>query len=477
MNDMLGVCRQHSHRTAIQLVNEDDVKELFWCLDGKRVYYAGEATVADVEWGITINGHHITPDIIMGQLKYEGHSADHIQSIFNPDDKQNVKLAYNLLHDVWSLPHSTDHTNPGFLENCEALWIFGKFLYHLVFPYLCIDLLLSEKIEYLSATAHLGLALYKKDGKEFLPTNLYTDIMLMIKNVVFCVAKSIVNNPDSEYWITLLRTNQLEQMFGILQTMVGNDANLNILQLVSQLAGTTEVSNIIVKCPHWDREIPEHADHIKPGLWRGNVKLMDVLLQTSWRHGRNMVEEDCEFIKPILNQLEVDGANILLPFGILLVSTYCNHSNEDESLEASIPEVIPTVSSVDADMHIEVEDQFLEFTDSITLKPSISWYTGSKAVTTHTPLENNENVLIVVDPIGTLLYSNDHLWLCIAEVIGLQVDGDLVECIGLDMLNKETVSVSYQMLGLCQMTSDDNPELIHDWRTYWTEEHCYTVPG
>src|SRR5260221_6788918 len=35
--------------------------------------------------------------------------------------------------------------------------------------------------------------------------------------------------------------------------MVRNDANLDILQLVSRLSGTTEVANILAKYPQWDR--------------------------------------------------------------------------------------------------------------------------------------------------------------------------------------------------------------------------------
>ncbi|KAF8816846.1 hypothetical protein BYT27DRAFT_7248005 [Phlegmacium glaucopus] len=86
--------------------------------------------------------------------------------------------------------------------------------------------------------------------------------------------------------------------------MVGNDANLDVLQLVSCLARTTEVSNILGKYPQWDRspchlklpalshkskEIPDSADHIKPGSWRGNVKLKDISILTSWNRGRRMM--------------------------------------------------------------------------------------------------------------------------------------------------------------------------------------------
>jgi hypothetical protein len=113
----------------------------------------------------------------------------------------------------------------------------------MVFPYVCIELSLSEKIEHLSAAAHLALTLYRLGGKQFIPTNLYIDLMIMIKNIIFCVAKAKIDDPDGEFFIILLGTDRLKELFGILRTMVGNDANLDILHLISRLAGTTEVSN------------------------------------------------------------------------------------------------------------------------------------------------------------------------------------------------------------------------------------------
>jgi hypothetical protein len=162
-------------------------------------------------------------------------------------------MAFDLLKDIWTLPRKCTNTvSPGILAAREALWILGKLLFHLVFPYLCVDLSLSEQIEHLSAGAHLALRLYNLAGKNFIPTNLLIDVMIMIKNVVFCVAKAKVEDPEGEFWIILLGTDRLEELFGILQTMVGNDANLDVLQLVSRLSGTTEVSNILAKYPQWD---------------------------------------------------------------------------------------------------------------------------------------------------------------------------------------------------------------------------------
>ena len=77
----------------------------------------------------------------------------------------------------------------------------------MVFLYLCVNLSLSEQIENLSATAHLAIILYRLAGKDFISTNLYVDLMIMIKNVLFCMAKAKIDDPNGEFWIILLGTD------------------------------------------------------------------------------------------------------------------------------------------------------------------------------------------------------------------------------------------------------------------------------
>jgi len=222
------------------------------------------------------------------------------------------------------------------------------------------------------------MILYRLAGKQFIPTNLYTNLMIMVKNVIFSVAKAKVDDPDGEFWLILLGTDRLEELFGILRTMVGNDANLDILQLVSRLAGTTEVSNILARYPQWDRsprclklptmsrdsefkEIPDSADHIKPGSWRGNVKLKDISLQTSWNRGRRMIEQGCDSLKNVLLNLdELEGIDILSPFGTPLINVPLADDDINESLEA--PSIVLTnrimeLDSHESEMRVNVEDE------------------------------------------------------------------------------------------------------------------------
>ena len=62
--------------------------------------------------------------------------------------------------------------------------------------------------------AHSKQVLYRLAGKDFIPTNLYIDLMIMIKNVLFCVVKAKIDDSDGEFWIILLGTDRLEELFG-----------------------------------------------------------------------------------------------------------------------------------------------------------------------------------------------------------------------------------------------------------------------
>jgi hypothetical protein len=102
---------------------------------------------------------------------------------------------------------------------------------------------------------HLILALYILDDAQsnFIPTPLFVNVSIMVKNAFFCVAKAKVNHPNQPFFLVLLGTDWLESLFGILRTMVGNDTNLDILQLALRITSTTEVSTILAKHPEWDR--------------------------------------------------------------------------------------------------------------------------------------------------------------------------------------------------------------------------------
>jgi hypothetical protein len=180
----------------------------------------------------------------------------HIKCVLDLSDKQDILLAYNLLKDLWSLPPTDPlirtHT---YINTHNALQLYSQLSYHLIIPYICSELSLSEQLVHLSTAVHLVLALYvHEDAKStFIPNVLFVDISIMVKNAFFCIAKAKAEHPTQLFYIVLLGTNRLETLFGILCTMVGNNANLDVLQLALHVTATTEVSNILAKHPEWDK--------------------------------------------------------------------------------------------------------------------------------------------------------------------------------------------------------------------------------
>lgn len=494
--------------------------------------------------GVVVIGFRIKPDIIRDHFRSEKLTADHINSLMNPKDQQDVKLAFDMLKAIWSLPRDLSNKSPGFQEAREALWTLGKFLFHLIYPFLCVDLSLSEQLEHLSAAGHLTLTLYSQAGKDFIPTELFIDVMIMIKNVYFCIAKSKIDDPEGSFWIILLGTDRLEELFGILRTMVGNDANLDFLQLVSRITGTTEVSNILAKYPQWDRaprrlklpaltreskELPDTSDHIKPGSWRGNVQVKLVSLQTSWRRGRLLAQKDCPFVLSILEALEKGGADILSPKGNLLVNSPLSMDDVDESLDSflfkeasgnsdpsqishqsreAVENALVAAALEDADIIQNFRPPFdrkvmingkevaksralaqyskyrkqVGSTDRLKRVQGIDRYVQNSSATSNIPSIDNPlppdcPVLMISDPIATLLHCDNRAWLCIGEVNGLRVDGQYAEFVPHEILPEKTVTVSYQLLGLRPATLDDDPSSLSDWRSCRIEEHSFTVPG
>jgi hypothetical protein len=312
-----------------------------------------------------------------------------------------------------------------------------------------------------------------------------------------------------------------------------------------QDVNTTEVANILAKYPQWDRSprrlqlpamsresknIPDRADHIKPACWRGNVKLKEISLQTSWNRGRRMTEEECKDLKHVLQRLDdSNGITILSPFGTLLFDVPLADDDIDESLEA--PTVTTEVDNSDSRAHekeirVDVEDelsaelasntenaidkrvinskvlikgiekskaralkdfnkyrQYASSTDRLKRVQAIPRFVNTEKTHDFSPKHSLEyytddtNKVIVSDPISTLIRVENKFWLCLGEVNGLRVDGRSVDDISFEMLSEETVTVSYQMLGLRPATLADDPDGQHDWRTYTMGEQSFTVPG
>ncbi|KAH9016455.1 hypothetical protein EDB84DRAFT_1590111 [Lactarius hengduanensis] len=245
--------------------------------------------------GVMINGFVITPALLRFHLQANKVPPHRISYLLNPTDRQD---------EIWTLPPPAPTDKPGFVAAREALLILGSLFRHLVLPFV-------QQLVHLSAAAHLATYLFTAKGarNKAMPSLTFKDLILLVKN-----AK--VYTPDGNFYLILNGTDQLESTFGVVRSMVGNDANADILTLGYHLSHAVECLKILSEHPTWDRgprrrkngDILSKSDHITPASWEGNVNVRNVTLVTAWNLGRRMIEDS-------LLELENKGHDMEFPFG------------------------------------------------------------------------------------------------------------------------------------------------------------------
>ncbi|EIW82024.1 hypothetical protein CONPUDRAFT_54412, partial [Coniophora puteana RWD-64-598 SS2] len=280
-----------------QLVGDDDItsdkdyKHIFKCLRNALLR----------EMGIMIYGFHMQPSVLEFQLCSAGVPPHQVSYLLNPEDKQDVILAYKLLRHIWRMPPAGANTRPGFASARKYICILGDFFRHLISPYIDPKMSLRDQLFHLSVATHLMCSLYMHPagGNAFLPKVLHTDIQIMIKNTFFSVAKAKVNRPCGEFYIILLGTDRLEVTFGYIRSVVGSNANTDIYQLGGRIAALTNTAQILADHSEWDsgtrrlhlppldseEDITSKSDHVNPASWQGNVNVQHVLPVTAWNKG------------------------------------------------------------------------------------------------------------------------------------------------------------------------------------------------
>ncbi|KAJ7604917.1 hypothetical protein FB45DRAFT_1149799, partial [Roridomyces roridus] len=484
--------------------------------------------------GVLLRGFLITPAIVKQHLRDVGLSRERADRLLNPNDKQDVSMAYELLRELWSLPETT-RVDPGFVQARRALRIFGRLAYHLMMPYICITLSLREQLVHLSAAAHLLIALFITDdaGTKFMANQTFSNIMLMIKNAFFCVAKAKVDIPDSEFFLILLGTDRLETLFGLIRTIIGADANCDVYQLANRASNVTEVSVILGLRPHWDRgprrlklpaiineqgEVGTKADHVSPTSWLGDVHVANVGLHACWMDGREVAEEFLPEAKPLLARCDRNpSVNILSPFGHILVgapdaedafepdaelfrpdpeeendpevdSFYTPDGDFEDEIAIEIPRKKSPHITFEGKMYSKatILSQMMQgrsprmSTDRLRRVAGMTAFKSESApgslITTDIGL--GDPALRIGNPIATLVHCEGRDFLAIAQINRINCGTQDVDTLLLDLVSDAGTKVSFQILRLVPASLEDDPEKQHDWR--WSlalDSACDGVPG
>lgn len=84
------------------------------------------------------------------------------------------------------------------------------------------------------------------------PSQLIFDLMCMVKNAYCCVAKAKCDNIDGKFFIILLGTDPLENLFGRVRTIVGSDSNVDQYQLTNHIESAVICSSIFDQHSEWE---------------------------------------------------------------------------------------------------------------------------------------------------------------------------------------------------------------------------------
>jgi hypothetical protein len=479
--------------------------------------------------GVEVLGFCITPSILTVHLESNGVSPHRQRSLLNPNDKQDVVLAFSLLKEIWSLPPPLAHCSPPFAKARHALKLYGEFARNLVLPYVCVDLDLSDQLIHLSAAAHLMFYLYRYNsaGSSFMPVQSYTDIIIMTKNVFFCVAKTKVDNPSGKFYIISLGTDRLETFFGLVRTAVGTDANVDMLQLGSRASGLTEVAAILAEHPEWDHgtrrltlpvfskeggDFTSKADHISPRDWRGDVSVASVNLHTCWLLGRKKAAEVIPDLEAALGALSGnESIDMLSPFGKLLVNQRdeceaedtlslpvanppAEHGGGEQGLNSTLPYThegdLEDVLADEAPRNKMTSEIIIQgqktskakalryrmafrasrsSTDRLKRVQQLPCFDAVSSVTDTSPIAASSSLLGVPslrigNPIAILVKCEEMIVMAIAQVNRLKfASRDNHLELPIHLLTDPTAKVDAQILCIRQATLEDDPTQVHDW--------------
>jgi hypothetical protein len=304
--------------------------------------------------GVLINNTVITATILKAHLKLNGMDNSAAAAILAPNNKQDVVLMIQLLNGLANLPPATENDDPSVRASRHIIHLLGNLYRNLLETYMHPSLSLSDQLTRLSTAAHIILALYSREQGDFIPIQLYFDVMSMIKNIYFCVAKTQQDNPNGKFWITLLGTDGLESVFGRVRTMIGNDHHADQLQLTNRIDGAVQCVKILEIHPEWGaqprritvrsleeqgNDISKKLDHINPRSWTGDVYVKNVILRSCWQEGRQLAKvtlQEASIDSPFHEMDIGDGFDMLCPFGggrLVLINGAIVPGEEEETEE------------------------------------------------------------------------------------------------------------------------------------------------
>jgi hypothetical protein len=119
----------------------------------------------------------------------------------------------------------------------------------------------------------------------------------MIKSTMFYVRKQQLWDPTCRVFLMLTGDDQLETQFGRVRMRGAHDTNCDMKSLADQICTAMDPNWVFTWHPSWDqghRQLNysriEHADHLHPHSWKGDIEVGHCDLVMAWAAGHKHAE-------------------------------------------------------------------------------------------------------------------------------------------------------------------------------------------
>ena len=168
-----------------------------------KYVYKRFATLLQNILGIVVRDTLITPeDMICFLALLHDMTLEKACNLLDPADKQNVPKAVTLIQLLNKLKDLPFLTDPFQKQHHEKLSFFAKVLGYFLFPFIKVNMTLSEQVRSLSAYAHLATALYVWHRTACFTGPLFYDSQSIVKGIIMTIDRlQDLEDPKLHYYI------------------------------------------------------------------------------------------------------------------------------------------------------------------------------------------------------------------------------------------------------------------------------------
>ena len=311
----------------------------------------GFATLLRNVDGVMVNETQVVPtDIVENLSSIPGVSHDKALNLLDPADKQNVPKAVSFIQHLNML--KTKVPPPRRAHKChryEVLTFMGEFLSYFMNPFIDVTMDLADQVQSLSTFSHIAVALYLRHRTACLTGPLYADCQMVVKNIIFTIARLQEIDPNAELFIIHEGTDRLERLFGEVRTQ-DHARNFDLKQVTEKLSIATLLNaafhrNADLDSGHRRLSLKDAlgVDHVNPESWEGAVRVGDVNLPLQWSRGREKAIEVLkdhfpEMVIPDFDTIfQEEGIDILRPTKAGYVGTSNDVNDKRSEVERDVP--------------------------------------------------------------------------------------------------------------------------------------------